>query len=333
MKRKLFALCILLWTIWALVLTYLYFFVYYTATIYVNSNVWGYEVEFFSKSTAQKRRESCPEEECIITDVSPFEYNITISKEGYENKLMSIDVAPRRKETLFIELTKKVVLEPLPSLQVIETPKEKIERIREENRYYLSFQLQDGRKLRFKESAEENLEMIYQSPDNIQSIQEFPKLSTESILADEISWSPDIFLSIWEESYIFDTQAWRLIELDFKIDIFYIKSWASEGEYIIITEKWAFLYDTRSRNPEFQYLFRDYLYHKDSLIWVVYGDEEQKKKNLSLTEDGNLIIKYSPSDKTKKILYRTSENIERLEWKENQIIITIDDQEYELSNY
>ena len=78
MSRKIYALFILIGAIWALVLGYLYFFVYYTATLTIDANVGNYRVELFSLATAQKWKHECPEEVCVINDVSPFDYNISI---------------------------------------------------------------------------------------------------------------------------------------------------------------------------------------------------------------------------------------------------------------
>ena len=333
MGRKLYALILLVGVIAFMVLLYLYFFVYYTATLEIDSNVTDYRVELFSKSTAQKWQHNCPEMNCIIPDVSPFEYNVNISKEWYESFVMNIDVAPRRRETLFIELQEKVILTSASLVERDETPREQIERIREENRSLIRFKIQDGTSVRF-EQKEDTIEMLYKTWDTEKNIASFPALSEEEIDASPISSSNDIFLALWEKYYIFRSEWAKLLELDFSIEILYIKAGKKRGEYIIITEKGAFLYDSTSQSSTFQYLFRDYVYDKDDiLIGVIYADEEQKKENFGLKEQWNLIIKYSPRDKIREVLYNTSENIERIEKRNEAVILTINGSEFQLENY
>lgn len=333
MRRKLYALVILLWTTWVIVLTYLYFFVYYTATLTVNSNVWGYRVEFFSKSTAQKRIEECPKMECVIQDLAPFEYNVSIFKPDYESQNLSIQVIARRSEALFIDLQKKAKLSKIIPIDIEESPEEQIQRIRTENRSYARFELREDVFLTFKEQGT-RLEMFFETSWNSQLISDFQTVWKSEILADNILDSDSIFLTLGNDSYIFDTRQWKLIQLDFQIKIYYIKAGSSAWEYLIITEKWAFLYESNSWKSEFQYLFQDYVFLDEQLIWVIFEQEEQKRKNFNLQEETwNLIIKYNPQDKTRKILYTTDQKIERIEKQKNTIILTVWGEKFELNNY
>ncbi|MDA9129132.1 hypothetical protein N9J72_01500 [Candidatus Gracilibacteria bacterium] len=333
MRRKLYALLILIGVIGAGVLTYLYFFVYYTATLTVNSNVPEYSVELFSKSTAQKRVVDCPEEICIINEVSPFEYNVSILKDDYESQNLNITVKARRPESLFLELEKKVSLSQISSLSIQETNQERIQRLRAENRSYARFDLGNNTLISFREEGN-RLEMLFEKGGEIKLISDFLKVPENSIGADSISSSDSVFLGIGENSYIFDTTNGKLFQLDFQIDIFYIKAGSQPGEYLIITEKGAFLYNSISGESEFQYLFRDYVYSENEIIGIIFKDEEQKKQNFDLEEESeNLIMKYNPQDKTRKILYRTNQAIERIVKQQEKIILTIQGEKFELENY
>ena len=79
--------------------------------------------------------------QCTLADIAPFEYNFTVSKSGYENSFMTMKVSPRRSESIFIELEKKVRVESIDLVAVEETAAQKIKRLREENLYYARFQL------------------------------------------------------------------------------------------------------------------------------------------------------------------------------------------------
>lgn len=110
-----------------------------------------YQVELFSKSTAQKRKEVCENERCMISDVSPFEYNISISKPEYETQLIPMKIRARKKEELYIKLEKKARLESVKLEKIRETPSERIKRLREQNRYYAVFDIKTGEKIIFEE--------------------------------------------------------------------------------------------------------------------------------------------------------------------------------------
>jgi len=130
---------------------YLYFFVYYTATLTIDANVDDYKVELFSLGTAQKWIHDCPEAECVIAGVSPFDYNISISKADYETKVIPAKIGARGKESIIVQLEKKVSLVSLDTEIVQETNREKIQRLREENLYYARFKISEDAILSFKQ--------------------------------------------------------------------------------------------------------------------------------------------------------------------------------------
>lgn len=204
MSRKLYAILVLIGAIGAITLVYLYFFVYYTATLAINANVSGYHVELFSKSTAQKIEYDCPEQECIISDVSPFEYNISLSKENYKTYSITTKITPRKRETLFVELEKKSELKVLEQITAVETSQQKIQRLRDQKEYFAVFQLNIDSKVTFTQSKDQ-LIMRYHISQNTKEITRFPLVSQESIQAQYIGEKQEkIFLQLGGVSYIFD---------------------------------------------------------------------------------------------------------------------------------
>ncbi len=332
MLRKLYALFILIWAIWALVLAYLYFFVYYTATLVVNTNVTEYTVELFSKSTATKFSKDCQDEICIITDVSPFEYNITVSKSGYNPQVVPVKITSRRREELYINLEKKVILEPVILIDYPETMQEKVVRIREENRYYASFNLQNSGKMVFEELGD-SLKMILQTPEQEITISEFPKVPKSEVLVDDISGSDDLYIKLWKDTFIYSSSQKSVHKLPYQIVIQYIKKWRVIEEYIVVTEKGAFIYNSWESTSEFQYLFRDYVYAGDDIIGIIYKDEIKKKENFDLSEWGNLILRYNPQTKNRKVIYNTQEAIDSIKWQGESVILTAWENTFELKNF
>jgi hypothetical protein len=111
----------------------------------------NYRVELFSPGTAQKWVHECPDLICVVNDVSPFDYNVSIIKADYKTKVLSFKVRPRGKETLVVQLEKEVRLDAINRENNTETAKEKIQRIRDEKLYYAKFKLDETRNIRFKD--------------------------------------------------------------------------------------------------------------------------------------------------------------------------------------
>lgn len=332
MWRKLYALLILIGAIGALILAYLYFFVYYTATLTIDANVSEYRVELFSLATAQKQSHNCSEKICIIPNVSPFDYNISIIKADYQTKVISAKIGARWKESIVVQLEKKVSLISVIEDKIEETNKQKILRLREEKLYYTQFQVSDDVKLSFTQENDQIL-LQYKTSENIREIGSFKLIEKNKILVDTISGTKNIFISLGQEYYILDTQKFSLTQLPFELEINYIKSWVSLWKYLVVTPQGTFLYNISDNTSEYQYLFKDFLYSWEDIIGIIYDDEDQKKSNFNLDQSGNLIIKYSPQDKTRKIIETTNLNITRLEWRWDKIIFSVGNSEYELRNF
>ncbi len=332
MTRKLYALLILIGTLWALILVYLYFFVYYTATLTVNANVSDYRVVLFASSTAQKWVHECPESECVIANVSPFDYNISIIKQGYETKIISAKIWARGRESLVLELEKKVFLDAFIDESLEETAQQKIQRLRDEKSSYARFSLGTQRSISFTENDNELL-LEYIVEGKTYPIQNFQRVKQDDISVSSIPSSEDVFISLWENNFILLTWEGKVHPLSFKIPINYIKAGQKQWSYQIVTNKGTFLYNISSWNSEFQYLFRDFVSFGNDIIWIIYDDEDQKKQNFNFTEKWNLIIKFSQKDKTRKLLKTTNLDIDKIEWRDNKIILSVWDSEYELKNF
>ena len=148
---------------------------YYTAILHIQANEDEYSVTFFSKSTAQKRVEQCSEAVCDITDVSPFEYTMTFSKEGYESIAITSKIIPRKKQDFIINFEKKAILEEVLDFTANETAQQKIQRLREENRYIASFALDENTKISFQENGEK-MQMLLRTTDSTKEIMSFPQV-------------------------------------------------------------------------------------------------------------------------------------------------------------
>ena len=331
MKRKLYALFILVWSLGALLLAYLYFFIYYTGTLTINSNVWDYRVELFSPGTAQKWVHECPDPICEIYNVSPFDYNLSIIKTDYKTKVLSFSARPRGVETLVVQLEKQVKIESISRESVSETPSEKIQRIRDENLYYAKFTI-DESVLRFKDEEAEIL-LQYVFNQEVKDIWKFKKVEKSEIDIAEIYSSKNILLKLWNDNYIFDTSYFRLQKLPEIKNLRYVKYDSQNWKYIAITQVWAFIYNIEANSLQYEYQFKDYISLPWFIIGIIYSNETQKKENFNILEKGNVIIKYSQADKTRKVIYSTNDPIDEIYQKWDQIYIVSWNNLWELKNF
>lgn len=333
MYRKLYALFILIWAFWALLLVYLYFFVYYTAVLEIETNVTWYEVELFSQSTALKSTHNCPENICIITDVSPLEYTMTLTKEWYQDVFKNIKVIPRKIQKFELILEKQAKLTQFIVNSAVElTPSQIIQAKRDESRFYVYFDIGPTEQITFTE-VDQRLTINYSSEEEIFELIEIDVIPQDVIYAEKIGASDDIFIKLGSQSYIFSQKLRKLIKLPFEIEIMYIKPGNSKWEYFVVTDSWTFTYDISDNSSEYQYLFKDFVNSGESVIGIVFQDEEQKKQNFDLDQAGNLIIQYSQDNKERKILYGTTDNIDRIEKFWEKIIITSGNSQFELENF
>jgi len=332
MKRKLYALFVLIGAIWIFVLGYLYFFVYYTGVLTINANVEEYRVELFSPGTAQKWIHECSDSICEIYDVAPFDYNVSIIKPEYETKMISLKVRPRGKETLVLQLEKQVKLESVETQNISETPQERIQRIRDEKLYYAKFDLDTSRTIQFKDQESELL-LQYLSNDQLRDISTFQKVASENIDVTSIYSSNTVYISIGQDNYIFDTDYFRLYKLPEIKDFEYIKYDTQSWQYILVTAVGSFLYTLWDANLEYQYLFRDYVRKDWFVIGVIFSDEQQKKKNFNISEKGNVIIKYSQADKTRNVIYTSNNSIDEIYTQWENIFITSWENTLQLKNF
>jgi hypothetical protein len=298
----------------------------------INSNVEEYSVTLFSKSTAQKSYFECPERSCELRDISPFHYNISLIKNGYETQNLQIEIGPRSNQELVIYFEKKVEIRALEPENIDESLQEKIARLRESGNYYSILDVQQGKRLLFQENWD-LLTWVYQLGERNISLGEFPKTIADEIRVETIAGSDDIFFALGSQQYVFFVSNLELKKIEFWSDVKYIKPTPHAGKYILVTQQGSFLYDIRTSRAEFQYVFKDFVYYEDFLIGMIFADEDQKRRNFNIEQSGNLIMRYSSQTKERKILYSTRDTIEKIETVWGDIILMIDGKKYSLENF
>lgn len=218
-------------------------------------------------------------------------------------------------------------------MKAIETAKEKIARLRADNLAYARFTLWDDTEIRFTETTNNKIAMQYIISGNTREIQSFTSVPEKNIQVSNIGENWNIFLSLWKQSYIFDTNSVRLYSLPFEVAVSYIKPDSVVGNYLVVTEKGTFHYNIADDTAVFEYLFRDFVYEGDTTIGIIYKDEIQKKSNFDIEQKWNLIVQYNPDSKERKILLSTDLSIDKIQKIWDKIIFSSGKKQYELLNY
>lgn len=331
MLRKLYALFILIGTLGALLLVYLYFFVYYTSIIELSTNTDNYQVELFSQKTAKKWVYSCNENPCILSGVAPLSYMIHISATWFQKESFSEVVPARSRIQIQKELEKQARLR-LWEDWTIRQPLREIERLREEKQYAARFDLYKEQRAVIE--VEETLATIYIiDSKGKRKITSFSDIALDRIVLAPISESRDVFMYLWEKQYIYQADQGNLIEIQFPFKIKYIKQTQQRHMYHLVSEEGSFLYDITDKSFEYQYLFHDFIYDWKNIIGVLKDEEEQKKKNFSLSQRGTLLVYYDISSKDKRVLLTIDGVFEAIEEIEGNVIIKTNSGEYILENY
>ena len=309
--KKLFALFVLIWTLWLFVLFYLYFFVYYTATLIISSNEAEFRGELISVRNAQKISFSCPESECIVRDIPPFEYKLSLYKEDFKTQHTSVSMKARTTQEMRIEFERN------PRLTLRSVVPEGVFVKKDDwldEWVYLSF-VSDDSEIIFKEvSWRSALEIIYISHLGQTRLREVPRISWPQIHVEYIRESNDIFMRVGDQSFIYERWPSNLIILPFEIPLRYVKKGYNNGQFHIVTELGSFTYMKQTNTAEFQYLFFDsVVLSPESIIWIILPDDIERRWNFDLWDEGKtLIIHYNSRTRERKILLSTSENIKQI---------------------
>ena len=331
MSNRLLWILILLWFVLFWIAFYMYFFVYYNATIVINSNVKEYKVELYTSKLLKTFNFDCPENRCVLRNISPFPYNFRIIKEWYNDFRRDIKVWRSDIIEMEVNLRKKVSLEKTKEVKQEQklSNKEKIEELRKAKSYYATFKLDNGKNFYFTEKSWK-LTLSYLE-NNIAS---FDIVDKEDIFIKEVYWDDNsIFLQLWSKKYLYNLTSNFLQEIDLNIELDYIKYW--NNNYIFVTSKGSFVYDIRTNNLEYFSLFKDFIYFEDYYVWFVKTTEERILKNLWFEgKNGNIVISYNPFNKEKKIIYETSVDFSKIinrNW--NILLINNNGEEYVLENF
>jgi len=241
-------------------------------------------------------------------------------------------VAKDKEQVINTEIEKKAVkLTKIEDVVKVEektlTPEEKIAAIKNNNAYYKTINVWNDVFTFLKKDNNLTLELNKNLVWNFDLVPD-TKLEIQKVYSSDT----DFYLVVWNKKYIYNSLADLLFELDLSIDVNYIKR--SDDLYIINTSKGSFVYNKANKNLEYFTFFEDFIYYKDSYIWIVKKDDEIRIKNLSLGSiDWDSIYLYNPTSKEKKSLYVTSLELQKIYTESGEVYFeTSNWEKYKLEN-
>lgn len=323
MSNRILWFLVIVWVTGFGYLAYLIFFVSYTWTLEINSNVDNYKVKMYAKKIAKTFDYECIEKKCSLTDISPFDYNITISSPTYKDYVSELVIEPKKVNTININLIKDTKLEFIKD-EIIETKNSpevnsKIEEIKVKKQSFFNTYIDWIGYLYFKENWS-NLDFYKSFSWTEDKLARFPKIEKDKIAIFQTYWADNILLiNLWEDKYIYNLLTKNVRDFKLVPSVKYIKVWEKPNEYQIVTEVWTFTYSYDLWVPKYFYLFKDFVYFEDSYIWIIFKDEVEKFNNFSLKNNNkNVIIKYNSNDLQRKVILETDLDVEKIvyEWTE-----------------
>lgn len=339
--------------LWFLILTvifglgygfYLVFFVKYTWTLEITSNITNYNVSLYAKKIYTTTDYDCKTKICTLKEISPFDYTVTLSSPSYKDIEQEVSLKWKKVNKIKASFIKDTKLTPVKEIKEVieenlstkELAEKKIEEIKlkKESNYIKKL----GKLWFFYfRTVWKNLDLYRSFEWKETKLWSFPKVEQDQIDVYEIQGKTDkILFSLKDRKYIYNLELSKVDEFKLAPKIKYIKPWDFLTNYLIVTDIGTYTYDELSKELKYFYLFKDFVYTKDSYVWVIFNDETSKFKNFSLTDNKkNVIINYNPSTLNRELILETEMAVDKIIIEKDNKIYFYNDKwnKYELENY
>ncbi len=321
--NKVLASMVFAWGIGFFYLIYLYFFVYFTSTLTLISNVDDFKVQLYAKEVAGKFERSCKEKTCTLNDISPFIYVLTVTKEGYEAYSTTVDLkwAVKKEET--IQLKKVISLQDIQKKEV--TKEEKVDMIKLKARAIYIEKVDDVWIMYFTQGEKFDLYLSTGLWSDV-LIGAFNKYPKEDISITKVLTSTgQVCISLGKETFIYDAVDDILASIELRVPVKYAKYDAFSKKYQLITANGTFVVDGATFQVTFAPIFQDYItVSPNEVIGILSKTDEQRRKNFAVPEtykDSTVLLKYSQDTLQKEVIFSTSKQIEKIYQEGKQIFI------------
>lgn len=344
MSNKILSLLVLIWIFGFWYLFYLIFFVKYTGTLEITSNIDNYNVELYAKKVYTTSTFNCKEKVCTLKEISPFDYTITLSSPAYKEIKQDLSLKWKKINSIKATFVKDTKLTPSTekkeSSEASKTTKELAEekiaeiRLKKESNYIKN--LWELWYFYFK-TVGNNLDFYRSFEWKETKLWTFPKVEHDQIDVFEIYDKTDkILFSLKDRKYIYNLALSKVDEFKLAPKIKYIKVGDFLTNYLIVTDVWTYTYDELNKELKYFYLFKDFVYIKDGYVWVIYKDEIAKFKNFSIKNNNkNIIINYNPTTLYREVILETDMEIQKIIMEKDEKIYFFDKlwNRYQLENY
>jgi len=331
-NRSLWVL-IILWFIWVWYIFYQYFFVQNLVSLNINSSVSWYDIELYNLKA--KKNINCPEKMCSINEISPFEYELKITKKDYEIYKQKIDLS--KSKTINIDLKKILIFEKLETWIITQTwsndKKTREEIISEKtNKKQKIFDLKDFWRFSFLILDNSSLDLKYKNKTLANFADyDFSKIYLEKVYSSENM----IFIELGDLSYILNLDTLKTYLVDLKSDILYTKYLKDLNSVFIVTKDWTFILNLRDFSVNYFSKYSDFINVWDSDIFILNETDKIRKKNLWLDKiSWNLIVLFDQTKKTKSVLKSLDIAISKIYLEKQKVYIEDENNnKYLLDNY
>lgn len=343
MSNRILWILLLVWVLWFGYLFYLVFFVTYTWTLEINSNIESYSVKLYAKKIAQTYNYECTTKKCSLNEISPFDYNVTISSPTYKDYISEINIRWKTTNSLDVNLIKDTKLSYVDtkieetstwtiSQEQINTKVDELQ-LKKWTNYFVAL---DNLGYFYSKLNWNNLD-FYRNVNWLEiKLWKFPKVSDDLIEVMQVFWNEKmILIKLWDDKYLYNLESSKVDNFKLVPKLKYIKAWDNFDNYLLVTDVWVFKISATDRIPKYFYLFKDFVYSSWSYIWVIYKDEKEKFNNFSLKNNNkNVIIKYNSYDLQRKVILETELDISKIvnEWESIYFYDNVW-KKYKLENY
>lgn len=333
MHNKLISLFILIAIFWWIYYFFYYFFILNKWGLTITSNVSDYQVSMYTDKLKTSFSTECKKKKCELIDLAPFEYEISIKKEGYKEYKKTLTIEKKSTLPLEIYLEKQISIKQIiptseNSLQSDLPKSQQLEKFREISflqKSYKFIELDTLGHFYFLVNEDGTLSLFNKKDSIDTKLYSFNKIERAKLDIQKVYQSNNLILiTYWDEKNIYNLESGTIQKIFFPQTVNYVKKYWNTFSFV--NDKWTFIYDSKSNKIEYFYTFKDFInYDENNYFWVIYKDEIEKKNNYNLQEykDTNLIVKYNFNTKNIKVLETTSQNIYKIV-KENDTIYFYD---------
>ena len=309
---------------------YWYAFVFNVAIVTLQSNQSDFSVSL--EANQQIIQKSCEEKNCNIWKIPPFDFKIIAEKKWFETIEKNIkfsrnistidlefkqDFTPIKLEEILDETDEKILDSLENNSSLIE---QKREELKKQKDLYFSIKTENNRYYFYDKNTQDNILTLWKNDVNLWNV---PVILKDNIQIIEIIWSENEFIFQTDAGYkLFEIWKNNFQDFDFKIDISYIKK-SNAQEYILITQKWPFIWNKAKNIFDYNHLFDDFILFNQSYIWIISSNNTILKNKIFPNESisGNIFYQYFPQTKQKQILFENNMTLEKIFYENEKIIL------------